>query len=70
MSISSASSIWSSATSALTNLPSSKSTHETKPNEAGRPAQSPATAQASPANPFQQLSSSLQSHLIQLQQAL
>ncbi len=67
MSVSAASSIWSSATSALANVPNSKSTHETKPNEAGKPAQPSATALSSPANPFQQLSSSVQSQLIAAQ---
>jgi len=63
------SNIWASATSALTNTPSSKSLGPSKPNEAGGPAVQAPKAGLARANPFQSLSNDTQSALIQMQAA-
>ena len=59
--------IWSQATSALSSIPSSKSVPTHKPYEAGG-AKMPQTG-ALAANPFQPLSTELQSTLVHMQAA-
>lgn len=63
--ISQASSIWSSATSALTRSPTAQGISADKPTKTDGPP--PTKTDTSRSNPFQQLSSSLQSVLIQMQ---
>lgn len=65
-----ATNIWSRATSALTSAPQPQGLDAAKPNEAGAARPKPNQAggpQGGAPTPFQQLSSGLQSTLIQLQ---
>ena len=65
--VSQPSSIWASATSALTSTPAANSLKSGKPNAAGTDAPQTTRPDTSRSNPFQQFSSDLQSTLIQAQ---